>query len=84
LIGVESIYLDTEFVQDTFVASGINYQFRVRAKNKHGWGPFSDSVTILAAVRPEAPLDTKSEQLLLTSRLSWDLPVEHGAAVIEY
>lgn len=31
----------------------IVYVFRYRVKNKHGWGPFSDSVHIRTAVIPD-------------------------------
>ena len=28
--------------------TGTDYKFRMRARNMHGWGPFSDIVTIRA------------------------------------
>jgi hypothetical protein len=84
LIGVESIYLLNEFVQDELVTSGQEYQFKVRAKNKHGWGAFTAPVTVLAAVRPEAPVTVTSSQNLLQAQFDWSYPIEHGSPVHEY
>jgi hypothetical protein len=62
----------------------VYYSFQIRAKNKYGWGPFSDTVTILAADEPDAPLVITGSQFGTSSRLSWSLPVEHGSSVIAY
>ena len=53
----------------------------MRAKNKHGWGPFSETVSILAAVVPDAIQSSQSEQDGLNVKLSWTLPTENGAVV---
>jgi hypothetical protein len=68
----------------TGISSGNNYSFRVRAKNKHGWGIYSDVLTILSAVPPDKPLNTKSEQDGVYTKITWDYPVAHGSPVIEY
>lgn len=56
----------------------------MRAKNKHGWGIYSDVLTILSAVPPDKPLNTKSEQDGVYTKITWDYPVAHGSPVIEY
>ena len=50
LTGIYSLYTESQFLQTVGVSSGNYYQFRVRAKNKYGWGEMSDAVTILAAI----------------------------------
>jgi hypothetical protein len=55
LTGVYSIYQSSNYVHKEDISSGNTYQFRVKAKNKHGWGPYSDIVSILAAIVPDAP-----------------------------
>lgn len=75
------MFTSNEYLQTYDVSSGVEYTFKVRAKNKHGWGEFSQTVTILAAVVPDASLVTSTVQSGTSVILAWDLPVEHGAAV---
>ena len=42
LTGIYSLYTESQFLQTVGVSSGNYYQFRVRAKNEHGWGPYSE------------------------------------------
>jgi hypothetical protein len=44
--------LDTSVIINTGVSSGVEYRFAVYARNAHGDGPESDSVTVLAATVP--------------------------------
>jgi hypothetical protein len=41
-------------------------------------------LTILAAIVPDAPTNTSSQQNKTSSTLKWNLPNEHGAAVLQY
>jgi len=67
LTGIYSLYTSSEHIVHERVSSGNYYKLRVRAKNKHGWGGYSDEITVLAAVRPDASTETKSIQNLLIS-----------------
>jgi hypothetical protein len=80
-VGIETIHSSNEYLHLTGVSSGINYRLKVRAKNKHGWGPYSDELIVLAAVEPSQPPNTQSSHNGLAVLLSWDLPSENGAAV---
>lgn len=50
---------------------GVAYQFRYRAKNKYGWGPFSDSFSYNAAAIPlkSLPVHTSIENLYV--KIAW-------------
>jgi hypothetical protein len=52
LIGLSPASLATNLVISTNVVSGNSYKFRVRAQNVIGWGSYSTSGTIKAAVPP--------------------------------
>ncbi len=56
LAGVSPAFLSNNYLV-TDVESGKNYQFKIRALNVHGWGSFSEPVTIKAAYVP-AQVDT--------------------------
>lgn len=61
------------------------YVFRYRVKNKHGWGPFSDTVNIRTAVIPdqvETPLFTIVQQTSV--RMIWKMPYNGGNAISSY
>ena len=57
--------------------SGISYAFRVRARNKWGFGPYSKTVLIEASTKPATEFTTP---VILNSGLniliSWPLPAE--------
>lgn len=57
LAGIISHHTNLEYLHDVSgtVSSGIRYRFRIAARNKYGWGDYSDVVSVLAAVVPDAP-----------------------------
>lgn len=65
--------------------SGISYAFRVRARNKWGFGPYSKTVLIEASTKPATEFTTP---VILNSGLniliSWPLPAEKGSTILEY
>ena len=83
LTGIYSLYAASQFLQAVDVSSGNYYRFKVRAKNKYGWGEMSDDITILAAIQPDAPIG-QSTQSLTSTLLSWTLPFEHGSSISQY
>jgi hypothetical protein len=44
--------LETSVIINTGISSGVEYRFAIYARNAHGDGPESDSVTVLAATVP--------------------------------
>lgn len=65
--------------------SGQAYVFRVRARNKWGYGPYSETVSIQASTNPQrqqsAPVTQNFESSVL---ISWAKPEEKGAPIEEY
>lgn len=51
---IDSLIFTFEVTSNVY--AGDLYQFRVRAKNVWGWGPFSPVLTIKAATRPDKML----------------------------
>ena len=52
LVGYSSIYSSTTYTMTSGITAGNTYRFKVMAKNKWGWGQFSDYTPILAAAVP--------------------------------
>lgn len=53
LVGQTTYYKQTLFLIQTNIVSGQSYSFRVRARNKWGYGPFSDADVIEASSKPD-------------------------------
>ena len=53
LVGYNPYSTATTFVTPSTLTTGNQYQFKYRAVNALGWGPFSDSVTLTAAGPPD-------------------------------
>ena len=56
LVGFTENYTLNSLLITSNIGSGRTYRFQYRAKNIHGWGPFSPVANILAATVPSAPL----------------------------
>jgi len=65
--------------------AGSLYKFRFRARNIHGWGPFSDVASVLAAEVPST-IASASIALLANSQVkfSWQVPPSNGSPVDAY
>ena len=61
------------------------YSFRVHAKNKWGFGDYSETVLVDASFKPEAlsspPVTINSGALI---EISWTLPFNNGATIQEF
>jgi hypothetical protein len=85
LIGHITPYYLSTFVT-TNISRGNYYGFRYRAKNLYGWGPFSNTISHLAARTPLAPA---TPQLVSVSSTSVSLrfspsPDNGGALISDY
>ncbi len=56
------------------LTAGNAYQFKVRANNVHGWGPFSIPTTIKAATQPDRPSPPVLTITNVLVKISWDEP----------
>ena len=57
----------------------------MRARNKWGFGPFSDTVRFDASFKPEAPsqspVTTNAGAMI---KIQWSLPVDNGATITAF
>ncbi|CDW74138.1 pa14 multi-domain protein [Stylonychia lemnae] len=65
---------------------GSKYKFRLRARNIHGWGPYSDPVAIYAARAPSKVLSVSTEIDSATGgiKVSWLPPNANGDPITQY
>jgi len=56
LVGQTTYFQSTSYLIQAGISSGQLYSFRVRARNKWGFGPYSDVVQIRAATNPNREL----------------------------
>jgi len=89
LVGGAEAYMSLEFVlnEATIFESltpGHSYQFRYRALNKYGWGPFSDVASFKAAAIPlqADPVTTTIENLYV--KIAWEKPNDMSSPIEEY
>lgn len=83
-MGISPLSTATSFSATTGVIAGQQYRFRVRAKNKYGWGPWGPEALIYAAAAPEAPPAPATARAGTAIRISWDAPDHNGLAVTQY
>lgn len=78
------MYSGTTFTLTDGVVAGATYAFKVMAKNKWGWGAFSDAATILAATTPSVAstattsIDPATGGVVLT----WSAPASTGGIAL--
>ena len=75
LVGYLSDYLDTSLAVSEQIQSGLTYKFRLRAKNKWGWGAYSEVSSVQAANKPLQISDLTSavDESSGNVELSWTL-----------
>jgi len=86
LIGSSTDSLTTSYIVTNGVVAGDYYQFRVRAKNKWGWGAFSPVFTIQASTIPDKMLPPTTSNNLQTGQvtISWIKPNDRNNAIDKY
>lgn len=85
IVGQTTYYQDTSYLIQTGIQSGQSYSFRVRGRNKWGYGPYSNIVLIEASTNPDTQISTPT---LINSGqnivISWPEPEDKGSAILEY
>lgn len=85
LVGESSDSLATSLTVTTGVSEGGSYQFKVRAKNIHGYGSFSSVATLVASSKPDAPstvttaYDSNGDVVV-----TWVAPDDNGSDITAY
>ena len=72
------------FTQSTLVIAGTTYQFQVRAHNIHGWGEFSNPISIVAATFPDQPSAPTTSLNNIFVRIDWTSPDSNSGTINGY
>lgn len=65
------------------LTKGAYYQFKVRAKNVYGYGPFSSVVSVRASEVPDTMNTVSTLQVLETIVIAWTNPSDDGGEEID-
>jgi len=86
LLGETSDFTGTTYTITTGITSGTTYQFKIRSKNKWGWGTFSTITTILAASKPSQmnPVTTTIDPTTGGVTIYFTAPSSNGASISAY
>lgn len=76
--------LTSEDYTATGLTRGLTYKFKVQARNEYGYSDYSTEAVILAAQRPDMPINVVTTITGSTVTLSWDLPSTGGSPIIGY
>lgn len=87
LIGLDDpVLTQTMFTVTNNVLEGQYYQFKIRAKNVWGWGPFSPIVTIRASTFPDQvkQIVTSYDSITGGVKIVWAQTKNNGDPILEY
>jgi len=84
LIGEAAGFTGTTHTQDTSILAGQEYQLIYRAKNKYGWGEWSEPGTIIAAEAPAEPASIVTSIVDIFVKLYWTPPDDKSSDIVEY
>lgn len=80
LTGLASDEIVFAFGVTSSIQAGIIYSFRYRARNAHGWGPFSDTLKLISARRTDTPAPVVTSNEGTNVRISWAIPAYDGGS----
>jgi chitodextrinase len=87
-LGGEYSVISSGFTAAAFTATGLvagtTYEFKVESRNSYSYSPLSESITLLCAFKPEAPLTVSTANENELVKLEWSEPVTNGGAITEY
>ena len=63
---------------------GLTYEFKVEARNVHGYSAQSDTLALLCAYKPDPPLTLATVNTENLVSVSWSEPVANGSPVYAY
>lgn len=86
MTGYSSAYSASTYTTTASLLAGETYRFRVRAQNAQGWGPYSTTLSVLAASAPSqmAMLSVTDNAGVPSVRITWVAPNENGSPISAY
>ena len=79
-----TIELCDEIIEEfivTGLVGGVNYKFKVRARNIYGYGAFSDEFILEASDLPGKPIEPTISLSTTFATVSWQAPSSHNAVI---
>jgi len=87
-VGGEFAVLASGLLSADYIAvdltSGVTYEFKVESRNAYEYSSYSETVTLLAAFKPEAPVTVTTANLLNKIVLQWSMPTTNGSPITGY
>ena len=86
MLGYDSDVITTEYIVTQQVIESQTYNFRIRAKNKWGWGNWSTVLVVVASSWPsivDKPV-TAIESNTGNVQVTWNEPATRGAPITKY
>jgi len=62
----------------------VTYSFKVESRNSYGYSAYSDSITLLCAFKPDAPITIVTTNTADKVMISWSSPVTNGSPITSY
>jgi hypothetical protein len=80
LTGVETPFTDTTFSVTSDITVGRTYEFRYRAQNSQGFGPFSEELQLVAARRTDQVTNVITSNEYTLVKITWHEPAYDGGS----
>jgi hypothetical protein len=84
LNGLSPLSVVNDFQTSTDIVGGTTYKVRVRALNKHGWGPWSQFFSIRCARAPDVSSWITTANSTTNFDIRWHLPFNGGLQIERY
>lgn len=60
------------------------YEFKVESRNSYSYSPYSDTLTLLCAFKPDPPLVVTTENTNELVTIEWNDPIANGSPITGY
>lgn len=68
----------------TGLTFGVTYEFKVESRNSYSYSPYSETITLLCAFKPDPPLVITTTNTANTVTVDWDEPINNGYVIHKY
>jgi hypothetical protein len=66
------------------LTAGAVYEFKVESRNSYSYSPYSDTITVLCAFKPDPPLIVTTTNTANQVAVAWAAPITNGSPITEY
>jgi hypothetical protein len=68
----------------TSLTFGVTYEFKVESRNSYSYSPFSETITLLCAFKPDPPTTITTTNQLDYVVIDWNEPINNGIEITGY